>query len=336
LLDNRIGDACFSNVNIAFVPDQATLTLEPKYTESGKAFGLGNGGNQYLTISLDPATSDNDVKIFKDYVFNKKPATSQPTFPIRGKQLKEIFPNTDQARCDEVAEIINKYSDKFDINTPLRMAHFLGQIGTETGGLKKLEEETCYRSKERIKEIFGLPKYCDLFEGYESDLTKCDEDKPMPCTPPLTKVTSSMTIKDKYVCTPILIDYTYSCRMGNGPANTKDGSTFLGKGFIHLTGKAQFENISSLWNGDEDNAGNFKDFAGKDIDEITNNLDVAMKASMYYWKKKTLNSLADNGIGEEDIDKLGAKVNGTIYPRLPNAYEIRRDLTKKSHNILTK
>ena len=64
------------------------------------------------------------------------------SFPISGAQLKEIFPSTDQSRCDEVAEIINKYSDKFEINTPLRMAHFLGQIGWESAQLKAMGEKS--------------------------------------------------------------------------------------------------------------------------------------------------------------------------------------------------
>lgn len=54
------------------------------------------------------------------------------TFPITGAQLKEIFPNTDQARCDEVAELINNYSTEYGLDTAEKMSHFIGQIGAET------------------------------------------------------------------------------------------------------------------------------------------------------------------------------------------------------------
>ncbi|TAF62971.1 MAG: hypothetical protein EAZ55_14865 [Cytophagales bacterium] len=316
-----------------------TLTMK-EYEETATGFIIKADGKNVVEIKLSPndlsGTPSTKDKL-REYLFGVKKKTD-PTakFPITGKDLKEIFSGTDQSRCDEVAELINKYSDKFEINTPLRMSHFLGQIGVETGGLLELEEKTCYQSKARIKEVFGKVKYCDLFKGYEADLTQCDGDKPMPCIPPLKSVTSSLEVKDKYVCTAALIDYTYSCRMGNGAANTGDGSKFLGKGFIHLTGKSEFESISTLWNNDKENAGNSKDFAGKDIEQITNDLGIAIKASMYYWKKKSLNSFADSGSKDEDIDKLGARVNGTIYPALPNAYKMRRDLTNKFYNIFKK
>ncbi|UBM60701.1 hypothetical protein LAG90_08640 [Marinilongibacter aquaticus] len=41
------------------------------------------------------------------------------SFPVTGEQLKQIFSGTPQSRCDEVAALLNEYSDKFEINTPL-------------------------------------------------------------------------------------------------------------------------------------------------------------------------------------------------------------------------
>ena len=260
------------------------------------------------------------------------------SFPISGAQLKEIFPSTDQSRCDEVAEIINKYSDKFEINTPLRMAHFLGQIGAETGGLKKLKEDYCYQSKSRIKEVFGKEKYCDLFEGYESDLTLCNGSKPMQCTPKLTTITSNLVVKDKYVCSTLLFDYVYSCRMGNRAVSSKDGSTYAGIGFIHLTGRGLYKQISEKWNQDPDNSTNQKYFhlhpdENGNSDELSTDLEVAMKASMYYWDDNHLNGQADIGIGNDEIDDVGRIVNGSGKNK-PNSYEERRVFSKKSYEVL--
>jgi len=262
--------------------------------------------------------------------------TKPASFPIKGTQLKEIFPGTDIKRCEEVAKLINKYSDKFEINTPLRMAHFLGQIGTETGGLKKLKENTCYKNKSRIKEKFGKIFYCDLFEGYSCDWNNCGNGHPKLCSPTLKEITPSLVVKDKFVCSSLLIDYTYSCRMGNGTPASGDGSKFLGKGFIHLTGKSQYEKISEIWNADPENANNQKHFDNDDIDELTTNTETAMKASMYFWMINKLNSMAENGIDNPDIDKIGAKVNGTTYPNLPNSYDERRTNSSTTYNIITK
>ncbi|NBB31869.1 hypothetical protein [Cellulophaga sp. BC115SP] len=286
-------------------------------------------------------TEAKDVKIDAVWKYlGSKAQEHQATFPITGAQLHEIFSGTSQERCDEVASIINKYSDKFEINTPLRMAHFLGQIGTETVGLKKLQESTCYSSKDRIKEVFGKIKYCDLFEGYESDLTECDSDEtPKACNPALKKITSDLVVKDKYVCSSNLFDYTYSYRMGNGPASTKDGSTFLGKGFVHLTGKGQYQTITSLWNSDSENANNKMEFDGRDIDLLTTNLDVAMKASMYFWrnsKKVIINNVKKIGDGNSFADSddqiyLNQFVNGG-----QNGAESRQGIKEQALLILNK
>lgn len=105
------------------------------------------GNTPLMVFALD---TEENAKRLADY-FGVAPVVqpANASFPITGDQLKEIFPTTKQDRCDEVAELINKYSDKFEINTPLRMAHFLGQIGWESTQLKAMGEKsgegTCYK-----------------------------------------------------------------------------------------------------------------------------------------------------------------------------------------------
>jgi len=103
-----------------------------------------------------------------------------------------------------------------------------------------------------------------------------------------------------------------------------------------LTGKSQYEKISEIWNADPENANNQKHFDNDDIDELTTNTETAMKASMYFWMINKLNSMAENGIDNPDIDKIGAKVNGTTYPNLPNSYDERRTNSSTTYNIITK
>jgi predicted chitinase len=67
------------------------------------------------------------------------------------------------------------------------MAHFIGQIGAETGGLNHLDEDNCY-SEKNIRSIFAKRKYCDLFEGYDilSPVSCAGKNKLSGCEPSLS------------------------------------------------------------------------------------------------------------------------------------------------------
>ena len=60
--------------------------------------------------------------------------------------------NTDEY-YDSILEMMNQYSEAYEINTPLRVAHFLSQIGHESK-FKIVEENGNYSAK-RMREFFG-------------------------------------------------------------------------------------------------------------------------------------------------------------------------------------
>jgi hypothetical protein len=69
--------------------------------------------------------------------------------PINLEKLKGHVPDAVIAQIPTVME-------KFQINTPLRLAHFLAQCGHESGGFKATQENLNY-SADGLKKIF--PKY---------------------------------------------------------------------------------------------------------------------------------------------------------------------------------
>jgi len=277
-------------------------------------------------------------------------------FEVTVKQLEAIFPSTDSKRIKEVVDAINENSLLFGINTPERMAHFIGQIGAETGGLKKLKEDCGYTAK-NIFDIFLKPnlransssttgktfKYCDLVEGYNcTNLNSCDGtnmghadcDSAISvkltsdgkCAWEFVNFDSIYNIKSSYINSCTLFDYVYGCRMDNGSKSTHDGSTYLGKGFIHITGKSGYKALSNEWNKLYPN--DKKEFHGKDINLLETDIEVAIKAAMVFWKLNNLNSKADAGTDDTSIDNVGRKVNGVTGTGLPNGWQIRRTYTK--------
>jgi len=98
---------------------------------------------------------------------------------------------------------------KFELNTPLRLAHFLAQAGHESGGFRALNENLNYGAK-GLRGIFG--KY------FKDDATaKAHERKP-----------------EK------IANVVYANRMGNGNTASGEGWKFRGRGYIQLTGKDNY------------------------------------------------------------------------------------------------
>ena len=110
---------------------------------------------------------------------------------------------------DSVVNQIPEVMEKFQVNTPLRLAHFLAQCGHESAGFKATQENLNYGAK-------GL---MTIFKKYfpTEALAKAYERQP-------EKIASRV----------------YGSRMGNGDEASKEGFKFRGRGFIQLTGKDNY------------------------------------------------------------------------------------------------
>ena len=127
-------------------------------------------------------------------------------------KLKGHVPDTVIAQIPDVAA-------KFEINTALRLAHFLAQCGHESGGFKHTNENLNY-SADGLKKIF--PKYftqAGLAESYARQPEK-------------------------------IASRVYGGRMGNGDETTKEGYKFRGRGYIQLTGKSNYSEFDKFVNED--------------------------------------------------------------------------------------
>lgn len=110
---------------------------------------------------------------------------------------------------DSVIADIPMIMEKYGIDTALKLAHFLGQAGHESGNFKVVNENLNY-SGDRLKVIF--PKYFK------------DKD-----------VTAYNRNPEK------IANVVYASRMGNGAEATGEGYKFRGRGYIQLTGKDNYK-----------------------------------------------------------------------------------------------
>jgi putative chitinase len=110
---------------------------------------------------------------------------------------------------DSVIADIPTIIQKYGIDTALKLAHFLGQSGHESGNFKVVNENLNY-SGDRLKVIF--PKY---FKNKD--------------------VTAYNRKPEK------IANVVYASRMGNGAEATGEGYKFRGRGYIQLTGKDNYK-----------------------------------------------------------------------------------------------
>ncbi len=106
------------------------------------------------------------------------------------------------------AELIEA-ARKYEINTPLRMSHFLAQCAHESGGFTRTVENLNYSAAGLLR-VF--PKYFTRRQAFQY------EHKPV-------RIGSRV----------------YANRMGNGNEASGEGYKYRGRGYIQLTGKDNYK-----------------------------------------------------------------------------------------------
>lgn len=109
----------------------------------------------------------------------------------------------------EWAEALNEAFNRFDINTPARIAGFMGQAMHETGGLRTLTENLNYRMEALMKVWPSRFPDIDMAAQYHRQSEK-------------------------------IANKVYADRMGNGAPETGEGWKFRGRGIFQLTGKGNY------------------------------------------------------------------------------------------------
>ena len=76
---------------------------------------------------------------------------------IRLEQLLMAMPNAGK-RAEKFLPYLNKYAQEFEINTPLRWAHYLAQIAHESGELRYTKEIASGKAYEGRKDLGNTQK----------------------------------------------------------------------------------------------------------------------------------------------------------------------------------
>ena len=174
----------------------------PKTESAVKSFQTKNG------ITPDGIVGDGTwAKMFDEGTVSQpivitEPAPVPSVGGLKLEKLKGHIPDSVIAQIPDTAA-------KFQINTPLRLAHFLAQCGHESGGFRLTKENLNYSAK-------GL---AGTFKKYFP-------------TEAAAKPYERQPVK--------IANKVYGNRMGNGPESSGEGAKFCGRGYIQLTGKENY------------------------------------------------------------------------------------------------
>ena len=174
---------------------------------------------------------------------------------------------------DSVLTQIPSVMEKFGINTNLRLAHFLAQVGHESGGFRVTAENLNYKAT-------GL---LNIFKKY------------------FKNADGTMNIEKAklYERQPVKIaNLVYANRMGNGDEASGDGYKYRGRGYIQLTGKTNYTAFAKSVGDDV--------VANPDLVATK----YPLLSAAWFWSKNNLNQLSDAGADDGVVGNITKKVNG--------------------------
>jgi putative chitinase len=121
-------------------------------------------------------------------------------------QLKQMVKNP---HIDHWHEVLDQLLPDYDINTPLRVAHFIAQCAHESGNFVFIKENLNYRADSLMKTFKRYFPTLELAQQYEKKPEK-------------------------------IANRVYANRMGNSDEASGDGWRYCGRGLIQLTGKDNY------------------------------------------------------------------------------------------------
>ncbi|WP_324172521.1 type VI secretion system tip protein TssI/VgrG [Sulfurimonas sp.] len=172
---------------------------------------------------------------------------------------------------------LNEYAKEFQVNTVLRISHFLSQLAHESQCFSKTKE-SLYYTKNNFLNLYKntrTPNGVD-FDNYET--------------------------------------YKHLLKNSNSFANWRYGYTnkenvkvnHRGRGYIHITWKTNYQSYTEYYQKKHNDI--TKNFV--ETPDLLEQLPYSLEASFHFWYKNNINSLADSGSLSSHIKKVTKKVNG--------------------------
>ena len=216
-------------------------------------------------------------------------------------------PSDGKIRAQQLRIPMNLTLRKYMVSdTRLRHAHFLTQVGHETGWWQ-------YRRE------LGTPDYWrTMYEVVTPAEAGADYDRAVQRGRTLpTGVSPEKIARSAYVSLRPAQIAAKAAGMNNGVANSSrggsvgDGERFRGRGFLQITGRKNYKNYSQFRG---------QDFTSSDqrADLLASNNENACDASGFYWAREKIGYFADLGAADNQVTQVGSSVNRGSPNKIPD------------------
>lgn len=170
---------------------------------------------------------------------------------ITADQLRAFCPRLQQQRAEVFADALSRAAEIAELSIPILVRHFMAQVAQETGGLSSLVESTSYKDAARLDALF-------------------------------TNVQGRAHAERLIAAGKEAIGNTiYANKNGNGGVDSGDGYRYRGRGFLQVTGRANYREIGKLANLPLD-----------DQPDLLGEPEPAARAAAWFWVSRKINTAA--------------------------------------------
>lgn len=206
------------------------------------------------------------------------------------EQLKKIFPAAKLDYLQRIADELNKNLQKFKLDTPIRRAHFFGQVKQEAGPLMSGAPESF-----NYKASVLLAKFS--YYKHHHDEAKTDGRAEN------SKV--ALTLAQQQVIANKVYGGQHGFgALGNLLVQSNDGWNFRGRGMKQTTGRRNYLDFKNK----------HKELWGEDVDFVAHpdkvsEMPYAIRSAVVFWVYQLCWQAADGGINDAAIDAVTHIVN---------------------------
>lgn len=207
------------------------------------------------------------------------PAPTGPVAMVDASLLKIACPENSLEELALWVGPVKKACARWGIDTLREVASFLANIGVESRGLTRMEENLNYSAK-RMAEVwpgrFAINPKASLKQRQPNALAKSLANSPQK-----------------------LANHVYANRMGNGPPESGDGWRYRGYGPKQLTGKSNHARFAAAYG-----------VAVSDVPALLQTREGGMMSAGWFWFDNGMDALAATAGIEDDRQRINGGLTG--------------------------